>query len=207
MFNSGLKDDSQFVTGRDDFGLPIFKKGNGSSETSSSQQPLGKDPGPSGVKNSVEDAKVFEDLPSSPGSNKGTKSWSQVVQKTPTHYNNITFDYVPMPIGAKVVSPLDDVLKKGNEKFKTSKGTKPFSKVAAFAHQNWDSRGLIHISQKDACTFIFKFDTLVNMNAALSKGTWYVVNQPIIVHAWGTKIGQKTNIPLWVKFENVLDNN
>lgn len=42
-------------------------------------------------------------------------------------------------------------------------------------------------------------------NAALSRGTWYLGKKPMIAHAWGSKVDQKTTIPLWVKYENIPD--
>ncbi|KAK1384253.1 hypothetical protein POM88_021988 [Heracleum sosnowskyi] len=116
-----------------------------------------------------------------------------------------------MPAGVKIVSPPDEVLRKGNEKFKScivgtfTRGAPPFSRVAAFAHNVWDKRGLVHILQKDSRTFVFKFDSLLNMNSALAKGTWYLGSSPMLVHAWGTKVGEKNTMPLWVKFENMPD--
>ncbi|KAK1369733.1 hypothetical protein POM88_035825 [Heracleum sosnowskyi] len=138
-------------------------------------------------------------------------TWSQVVKKPPPPCNNLSFDYVPMPAGVKIVSPPDEVLRKGNEKFKScivgtfTRGAPPFSKVAAFAHNVWDKRGLVHISQKDSRTFVFKFDSLSNMNSVLAKGTWYLGSSPMLVHAWGSKVGEKNSMPLWVKFENMPD--
>lgn len=52
---------------------------------------------------------------------------------------------------------------------------------------------------------MFKFDSIAIMNAALSKGTWYLENKPMIVHAWGSKVGEKSRMTLWVKFENMPD--
>lgn len=46
-----------------------------------------------------------------------------------------------------MVTPPDQVLEKGNEKFKTSivgtftKGTVLYNKVVEFAHKAWDARG------------------------------------------------------------------
>lgn len=139
------------------------------------------------------------------------KSWSQVVKKAPSPCNNIIFDYIPMPADMKIISPPDEVLIKGNEKFKTSivgtftRGAPPFHKVAAFAHKVWDNHGLVHISQKDSKNYVFKFVTLAAMNAALSKGTWYLENKPMLVHAWGSTVGNTPSMPLWVKFENMPD--
>ncbi|KAK1369723.1 hypothetical protein POM88_035815 [Heracleum sosnowskyi] len=116
-----------------------------------------------------------------------------------------------MPAGVKVVSPPEAVLKLGNEKFKTSilgtftRGAPPYLKVADFARKAWDGKGLTHISQKDSHNYVFKFDMVDSMNAALSRGTWYLGNQPMLVHAWVSKVGEKSSMPLWVKFENVPD--
>lgn len=68
------------------------------------------------------------------------------------------FDYKPPPPGVKVVSPPDDVLKKGNEKFKNcivgtfTKASLPFHKVELFARTNW-KKGLLLVSRKDKLLF------------------------------------------------------
>ncbi|KAK1394372.1 hypothetical protein POM88_013428 [Heracleum sosnowskyi] len=140
------------------------------------------------------------------------KSWSQVVKNSHVPCDNLTFHFLPPPIGDKIISPPVEVLIKGNEKYKTcimgvlTHASLPFHKVSAFTNQAWKSRGLTHVSQKDICTFVFKFDTFENRNSVLSRGTWYLGNQPMIVMAWGAKIGDNTTFPLWVRFDNIPDN-
>lgn len=57
--------------------------------------------------------------------------WSQVVQTSSSITLDVLFDYLPMPEGVTIVSPPDNVLKKGLEKFKNSVvGT--FTKGALF---------------------------------------------------------------------------
>lgn len=86
-------------------------------------------------------------------------TWSSVVKNPPPASNNVVFDYCPPPDGSKVVSPPVEVLKEGNEKFRNcivgtfSRGALSFNTVAAFAHSEWDSRGLISIAQKDTHIF------------------------------------------------------
>ena len=138
------------------------------------------------------------------------KSWSQVVGNASLG-NNLTLDYVPPQKGSKLVSPPLEILRKGNDKFKTcivgtfSRGTVPLSKVTLFAQKSWDSRGLEHISQKDKHTFVFRFSNVAAMNQALARGTWYVENKPMLVHAWGSSPGTGKSMPLWVKFEQIPD--
>ncbi|KAK1372474.1 hypothetical protein POM88_028667 [Heracleum sosnowskyi] len=221
-FNSGIADVSKFISGRDEFGLPKFTKASvsgvkdvrnvfedlsdsvhivleGQNQDNSSDALRA----PKNVSAEEIAGAVFAEPPKA--------TWSQVVKKAPVPTNNLSFDYVPMPPGVKVVSPPNEVLRKGNEKLKSSivgtftRGAPPFSKVAAFAHSIWDNKGLIHISQKDPRTYISKFNTVANMNSALSKGTWYLEKKPMLVHAWGSKAGEKSSMPLWVKFENIPD--
>lgn len=70
----------------------------------------------------------------------GKKSWSQVVKNDVDPKQRVTFDFVPPPEGTRLVSPIVEVLKKGNDRFKTSivgtstKGSVSFKKVCEFAH-------------------------------------------------------------------------
>ncbi|KAK1369731.1 hypothetical protein POM88_035823 [Heracleum sosnowskyi] len=229
-FNSGLSDSSKFINGRDEFGLPVFSK-----QKIDHTEALGV----SGVKDahnvledlsdSVHVTHKAKNLDSSPDArvvhrnaleeknevaetaDSPKATWSQVVKQAPSHINNLSFDYVPRPPGVKIVSPPEEVLRQGNNKFKTcivgtfTRGAPPFSRVVAFAHNVWDKKGLVHISQKDPRTYIFKFDTIANMHSAMSKGTWYLEAKPMLVHTWGSKVGEKSTMPLWVKFENMPD--
>ena len=241
--NVGLNSSASFISGRDEFGLPIFtkeksgrileepkakdkgimpiiqpilkKSANEKVSAVSNQEKLESDGGkPSPVipnpfvdkmKAKIDDAKPMGGP--EPGAQK--KSWSDVVNEGPK--NDLVFDFVPLSKGNKMVSPPIDVLKMGNAKLKTSiigsfsKGVVSFTKIANFAHKNWDVLGLEHISQKDNRTFIFRFKLVVNMNRVLARGTWYVERKPMIVHAWGTIPGQVLTMPLWVKFERIPD--
>ncbi|KAK1384250.1 hypothetical protein POM88_021985 [Heracleum sosnowskyi] len=229
-FNSGISDSSKFINGRDEFGLPVFTKQNvncteavGVSGVKDAHNVLedlsdsvhvtnegkihGSSPGASVVpRNALEELNVVVEATEP---SKATRS--QVVKQATSPINNLSFDYVPMPPGVKIVSPPEEVLRQGNNKFKTcivgpfTRGAPPFSKVAAFAHNVWDKKGLVHISQKHPRTYIFKFDTIANMHSALSNGTWYLDAKPMLVHAWGSKVGEKSTMPLWVKFENIPD--
>lgn len=69
----------------------------------------------------------------------------------------------------------------------------------------WGKKGLAHVDQKDECTFFFRFDDDSTMHNALSRGTWYVANRPMLVHAWGSPVATAQTIPLWVKFERIPD--
>ncbi|KAK1384257.1 hypothetical protein POM88_021992 [Heracleum sosnowskyi] len=227
-FNSGLNNLECIVRSRDEFGLPLFAtkvdvgaSGSKTRNTSIDGQiclaqffvPFGtQDKGcTSGIKDDTGNAKKNEKAENIATAEMPKTTWSQVVKNPSSPCNNLSFDYVPMPAGVKIVSPPDEVLRKGNEKFKScivgtfTREAPPFSRVAAFAHNVWDKRGLVHISQNDSRTFVFKFDSLVNMNSALAKGTWYLGSSPMLVHAWGTKVGEKNTMPLWVKFENMPD--
>lgn len=86
-----------------------------------------------------------------------------------------------------------------------TKGLLSFSRICKFAHKVWDKRGLIHVAQKDSRTFLFRLDSEISMQNALAKGTWYLDQKPMVVHAWGIKADTVKSIPLWVKFEQVPD--
>lgn len=84
------------------------------------------------------------------------ETWAKVVFSKETE---VLFYYIPMPEGAKVLSPPDGVLRKGNEKFKLcvigtfSKGTRPFSVVKRFAQRFWEQKGLCVVYQKEDRVF------------------------------------------------------
>ena len=118
----------------------------------------------------------------------GEKSWSQVLNGSTSKAPPISFDFIKESVGVKKISPPKEVLQRGNERFKFclvgsfSKGHLTYAKVAAFAHQFWASKGLIHVSQKDSHTFIFKFKEENDMNSILAKGTWFIERRPMILH-------------------------
>lgn len=86
-----------------------------------------------------------------------------------------------------------------------TKGTAPFNKVCDFARDRWGKEGLVHVGQKDSHTYFFRFSDNLTMHKALAKGTWYILNRPMLVHVWGSKIDNVKTNPLWVKFENIPD--
>lgn len=212
---------------RDEHGLPLLNNAQ-SFETAG---PRGaKDvetAGPSGVKdvNGVEIApyldtmaattKVFEKSPMKQDLGTETngekpKSWASMLkQEVP----KAKFTFIPSAKGADVVRPPVEVLKKGNEKLRHcvvgtfTKGTSTYKNVSDFAFKVWGPRGLVGVFKKDPNTFIFKFKGEFGMNAALSRGTWYINKRPMIVTAWGIKPGATpvTSMPIWVKLTNVPD--
>ncbi|KAK1360999.1 hypothetical protein POM88_045473 [Heracleum sosnowskyi] len=221
--NAGFNNLQQFVTGRDEYGLPIFKyntlgkvldklpNSNGAS-VSGMKDLDGKDnergnENQGGGGTSSESTKVDENL------GQKTTSWSRVVKNALTMANSVKFDYIPLPEGTKVVSPPDAVLQKGIEKFKNcvvgkiSKGSMTFGRVSVFARRAWGKKGLISVSQKDTNIFIFKFVLDYCMNNVLSQGTWYIDSTPMLVHPWGFNIlsDKVKTIPLWVRFEKIPD--
>lgn len=94
-----------------------------------------------------------------------------------------------------MVSPPDDILKKGAEKFKCcivgqfTKATLPFRRVKEIANTVWNKRGLILVSQKNDSTFVFKFNSINEKNVVLSKGTWYFDQRPVVLTNWGSSVG------------------
>ncbi|KAK1405698.1 hypothetical protein POM88_005303 [Heracleum sosnowskyi] len=222
-FNVGLADPSMFISGRDEFGLPIFTKhtasnmfGNGPNR----MEDLGRESTGKEVPQVFDTSPEKEDIgvsgvKDSDGKEKHSKpaSWSQVVRSVPILSNSVKLDYVPLPEGVKVVAPPIEVLKKGNDKLRNcivgsiSKGNVSFGRVSAFAHHVWDKRGLLSVFQKDNATFIFKFDSELSMNNVLASGTWYIGSTPMLVHAWGIDIHTESvkSIPLWVKLEKIPD--
>lgn len=139
------------------------------------------------------------------------KSWSQVVKNAPVATDKVAFKFIPLAEGSDIVSPPDEVLKRGNDKFKNTivgtftKGTVPFTKVCEFARNMWEKSGLVHVGQKDNNTFFFRFDNVQTLQSAISQGTWYVLNRPMLVHAWGTSAGSVKSIPIWVQLEQIPD--
>lgn len=199
---------------RDDYDLPILSKKDPfkdkmKGKVDSSQGPEGED-------------KMFVNNPekilgtsqmSVKGKEEGVKpSWSSVVAKGDGE-EKLCFDYSPLPAGCSVVTPPSDVLKKGLEKFKYcivgvfTKGTLPLSKLEENVRKAWLGKGLLHSSQKDSHTFMFKFSSEMGMNSVLARGTWYFERKPLLLSAWGTDLFSKgpSTIPLWVRFKNLPD--
>lgn len=139
------------------------------------------------------------------------KSWSQVLNDSIPKSPPLKLDFIQSSVGSSKISPPVEVLKMGNENFKHcligtfSKGSLPFAKVLDFARKVWEHKGLVHVSQKDSHTYLFRFKEVNDINSVLARGTWFVERRPLIVHAWGTNICHKTHIPLWIKFEKVPD--
>lgn len=212
---------------RDENGLPVLSEGTqnpnpfvekmkskiSDSQPSTDHQVFGDLPpsdngSPVGVSSS-QDIPVAQ-TPPTVGLNK--PSWSSVVRNNVLE-EDLVFDYCPMPSGVNVVTPPEEVLKKGLEKFKLclvgvfSKGTLPFSKLEENARKVWNSKGLCSISQKDSHTFHFKFRSESDMNSVLARGTWYFERKPLILSLWGPNSGENNNstIPLWVRFKNLPD--
>ncbi|KAK1351501.1 hypothetical protein POM88_054286 [Heracleum sosnowskyi] len=195
--NSGLS--SRFIQGRDEYGLPIFSNSAGTSDAS----------------------KVFVDLsernknciggePSRTIEGKSSENLERV-KASVLDGQGTKLEDAKGAAGSTIVSPPDEVLMKGNEKLKfcivgsLTKGVLSYSRICKFAHGAWDKYGLVHVAQKDNRTFIFKFDSEESMHNALARGTWYIDKQPMLVNAWGAKVGSVKTIPLWVKFEKVPD--
>ncbi|KAK1369686.1 hypothetical protein POM88_035778 [Heracleum sosnowskyi] len=139
------------------------------------------------------------------------KLWSNVVRDHPTPINNVVFDYCPPPAGSKVVSPPDEVLKEGIDKFSNcivgtfSKGTYSYKSVVYFARAA-QKNSLVSVAQKETNVFIFRFKDAASVHSILLRGTWYFGNRPLLVKPWGVVASQKIeSIPLWVKFSKIPD--
>lgn len=119
------------------------------------------------------------------------KSWTQVVNESLPTVHPIQFDHIQLPVGVTKISPPVEVLKHGNDKFKNclvgtfSKGILSYAKVLEFAQKTWGHKGLLHVSQKDSHTFLFRFKESNNINGILARGTWFVERRPLILHPWG----------------------
>ncbi|KAK1384182.1 hypothetical protein POM88_021917 [Heracleum sosnowskyi] len=131
-FNAGLNNPTIFITGRDEYGLPIFN----TTQTESGppiepnvfdELPCREEAGVSGVPIMLD-----EEVPVK-------NTCAKVVPDLVPPVNYVVFNYCPRPAGSTIVSSPIEVLKKGNEKFKNcivgtfSKRIKPFSMVASSA--------------------------------------------------------------------------
>lgn len=154
----------------------------------------------------------LSDKPEAAVSSPKPKAWAQVLKSPPPVHNNVSFDYFPLAEGSNIVSPPDEILKKGIDKFKFcivgvfTKATLSFKSVDELAHKLWDDKGLILVSQKSATTFVFKFADLAKKYAVLSLGTCYFRNRPMVLKDWGGSVGEKvSSLPVWFKLSNVPD--
>lgn len=219
-FNMGLTDLSGIANNRDEFGLPILK---GSSKivdkegVSGAKDHDGREIS-SGEAEKLLDGDDFPELPKAatisqhPRSDKvkvSPKSWSSVLKSAPTNVSDVTFDFCPLPKGETIVTPPDDVLQKGLDKFKNclvgvfTKETLSFNAVNDIAFKVWGKRGLQKVFQKSVNTFIFKFSRLMEKNFILSRGTWKFNGKPVVFRDWNA--GEVKSIPIWVKFHNIPD--
>lgn len=222
-----VKDDlQQSMPKRDDFGLPSsrvvhkqnpFKdkmKGKEDANEVFDENPQGESTKMQGATNASVKEGHKEDLvskgevkPQGPA----VKSWANVLQNDKEV--KAKFGYYPLEKDCNVVEPPLDVLKKGNEKFRCcvvgtfTKGTKSYRDVADFARKMWSGRGLLKVLQKDINTYVLQFDSEVNRDVVLARGTWYIGRRPMVVTCWGMKPGLDciTAIPLWIKLNNVPD--
>lgn len=155
--------------------------------------------------------KVFAEMPNQKMKHKvdtEARTWSNVVKEK---VEPIQFDYIPMPQGATVLSPPDDVLRKRNEKFKLcmvgtfSKGTHNFTTVKKFAKRFLEPMGMTDVFQKEENIFFFKFKDENAMTKAVSRGTLYVEKRPMLVRPWCINLNSNpiTSMPLWVKLTNI----
>ncbi|KAK1397097.1 hypothetical protein POM88_006960 [Heracleum sosnowskyi] len=229
--NVGLNNPQRVVCGRDEFGLPKFAKVNTGTPTgyckkavSEEEEVLGMDDniigGPSSGKSDTNLGSVSPpskgkdtvDVPVLPASSPSCfKSWSNVVKDSASVA--ASFEYVPLEDGNTVISPPEEELLLGNDKFKNcivgtfSKKAPPFKVVSDFASGVWSKKGVCKVAQKNAMTFLFHFEDSSVMNGYLAKGTWYVGGKPMLVKAWGASIKDEpvSSIPLWVKISNIPD--
>ncbi|KAK1369730.1 hypothetical protein POM88_035822 [Heracleum sosnowskyi] len=241
-FNAGTINPECFISGRDELGLPIFsnaskmvgkipKSAVGVSGAKNSQGEEKTE-----IEDLIEnfatakDAKNFgvEDFPGlnkdccrdgdehseklRPRDDSGNKqSWSNILRTKPQP--TLKLRYCPLSPGSSIVSPPEEVLLKGCEKFKCclvgtfTKRIVSYSRVITLANLAWKEKGLVGVSQKNPNRFIFKFVTEVDMNNVLARGTWYFDRQPMVFCAWGNTVGIGTikSMPLWVKLHNLLD--
>lgn len=217
-FNSGSVQVRRIIQGRDEFGLPKGRVDTRAAPNPfidklkeklvDSKQPLeSKHPQ---EENTGADYKKDKSKENDCKKSEEEKTWASMLKNDATAPK---FTYVPSAKGVNVVQPSDEVLKKGNEKYRTcvvgtfTKGTNTYKTVSEFAFKIWGPRGLLNVFKKDPNTFVFKFKNENGMLAALSKGTWYINRRPMVVTAWGITPGvvPVTSMPLWIKLTNVPD--
>ena len=215
-----LSDSAQFISGRDELGLPIFKNQpdvcsdpliTKNQFTEKLKEKIVEEP--QSRAEQIAEAIIAATEAAVKGVNKEQekKSWLNVVKSSTSPA--VVFNYCPLPQGCSVVRPTDEVLQKGVDKFKFcvigtfTKGTWPYPKVVDLATKAWSLKGLDSVSKRDNNNFIFKFQSDAAMNSVLARGTWYFERKPLVLCAWGDTIGVKSikSMPLWVKFANLPD--
>ncbi|KAK1360677.1 hypothetical protein POM88_045151 [Heracleum sosnowskyi] len=193
-FNVGLS--TGFINGRDEFGLPVFTNDTEKASIAFAERPertaeaasistKARKDSMDGINKgaAVSKSKVGCEDPLNPiliesSQPFGSKSWSNIVKEPPP--SEVSFEYVPLEEGSNVISPPDEELLAGNEKFKNcivgtfSKKAPPYHVVAAFAKNVWSKKGPCLVAQKSSSTFLFNFENSTTMNSFLSRGTWYV---------------------------------
>ncbi|KAK1350687.1 hypothetical protein POM88_054587 [Heracleum sosnowskyi] len=226
-FNVGLS--TGFINGRDEFGLPVFNNDTETAPKSFAGRPErtteatslspktcrdsmdGINEGAAGSKSKVGCEDPLNPKLKESSQPFGSKSWSTIVKEPPP--SEVSFEYVPLEKGSSVISPPDEELLAGNDKFKNcivgtfSKKAPPYHVVVEFAKNAWSKKGPCLVAQKSSSTFLFNFENSTIMNSYLSRGTWYVEGKPMLVKAWGKTEDTNVvkNIPLWVKISNIPD--
>ncbi|KAK1356383.1 hypothetical protein POM88_049639 [Heracleum sosnowskyi] len=227
-FNAGLNDASKFISGRDEFGLPVFTNKQGlapkvDAETSGVKDSKGQekieDISQGGLKSILKKPKIAANFSGDNGSiekedgqNAGN-SWAKVVRGPPPVANIIKFEYIPFPKGVTVVCPPDDVLQQGLDKFKNcvvgtfTKSHPPFKLVHDHALKSWSKFGLLDVFQKDSNVFIFKFYSEIDLHNFIARGTLYIGKSPLLISAWGMSPCNSpiTSMHLWIKLSKVPD--
>ncbi|KAK1360679.1 hypothetical protein POM88_045153 [Heracleum sosnowskyi] len=192
-FNVGLS--TGFINGRDDFGLPVFnidtetapKSFAGRPERTTEATSLspkactdsmdGINEGAAGSKSKVGCEDPLNPKLKESTQTFGSKSWSTIVKEPPP--SEVSFEYVPLEKGSSVISPPDEELLAGNDKFKNcivgtfSKKAPPYHVVVEFAKNAWSKKGPCLVAQKSSSTFLFNFENSTIMNSYLSRGTCY----------------------------------
>lgn len=63
------------------------------------------------------------------------------------------------------------------------------------------------VSRRNANTYVFKFNSVLDKSAILAKGTWYLKSRPMVVRGWGSIVSNEPvkSVPIWIKLTNAPD--
>lgn len=203
-FNAGLPKFDRLVTGRDEYGLPIFSKLN--------------EPTSSGVKNSQGKERC-----SGPGSateinkqNMGNKSWRNVVQDSSSDATTKLQYFPPQQTtggATPIIRPPKEFLLSSQKTWDNSLvgyfvgSSLPFKLVEEEAKKLWLHLGFLKMYMVKKGFYVFKFNSELDRNKILAAGPWHFKRNQIILQPWyeGIKL-EKTGfskLPLWVKIHDI----
>lgn len=142
------------------------------------------------------------------------KSWCDVVADNSRKASrSLTFHPPSMEDGNIIVKPPIDMLKRGNQIWSSSlvgyflHSTLPYKVVEPIARRLWGHLGLSKVFLHGKGYYIFKFNSITELDRVLASGPWHFVSKIIVLQKWqeGVKFSKPDceKFPIWVKLSQI----